>query len=201
MHLLLLLALASLAPGRYVGIAAAGRVDLELTADGHAIYGGAPYRWRLEASPKSGDTLRLTAEHGELALRFVDGCLLGPPFGRVCLTSAPLPPETSPPAPPRPEAWRGAWAHTASGGTLVLELRPDGAYEMRQPEAKTTGRWRGDAGGFTLIPAGGAPLRYRARRSGPDLWVGGGDLPGEVRFRRFEGPRYTPPPPVSGGDP
>lgn len=193
---MLFLLLASLGPGRYVGAAPDGRVDLELRADGSAFFGGAAYRWRL-----AGDTLHLGGDHGPLALRVDGDCLVGPPFGRVCLVPAPLPPVRRPPASPRPEAWRGRWAHTASGGTLVVVMTADGTYEMRQPEQTTTGRWRGDRAGFTLVPEGGEALRYRARRDGEDLVVSGGDLPTEVRFRRWRPDRYNPPPPVSGGDP
>ncbi len=183
MHLLLLLA--SLAPGRYVGTAPDGRVDLELRVDGTAVFGGAPYAWRIE-----GNTLHL----GDLRLRIEGECLRGPPFGEVCLRPAPLPPIVEPRQPPRPEVWRGAWSHTASGGTLVLVLAPAGADEMRQPEGVPGGRWRGDAAGFTLTPAGGQALRYRARREGDELFVSGGDLPSEVRFHRSTEDRYTPPP-------
>ena len=143
----------------------------------------------------------LGADHGDLVLRVDGDCLVGPPFGRVCLKAAPLPPQRHPPKPPRPETWRGGWAHTAIGGTLVVVLAADGAYEMQQSTQTTTGRWRGDATGFTLIPEGGAPLRYRARRDGDALLVSGGDLPSEVRFHRWDPDRYNPPPTVSGGVP
>lgn len=188
MHLLL--ALFALAPGRYVGTAPAGRIDLELRADGTAVFGGAPYSWRID-----GATLHL----GDLALRIDGDCLRGPPFGEVCLRPAPLPPITEPAQAPRPDAWRGAWTHRASGGAVTLTLLPDGRYQMQQPEGVTSGRWRGDARGFTLMPDGGAALRYRARREGEELVVSGGDLPTEVRFRRPDAGRYTPP--LPGGDP
>ncbi len=195
MHLLILL-LASLGPGRYIGTASEGRVELDLGPDERAVFGGAPYRWRI-----ADDRLYLEAPGQKLVLRVDGTCLVGPPFGRVCFEPAPLPPMRHPPKPPRPEAWRGGWAHTASGGTLVVVLAADGVYEMRQSAQTTTGRWRGDATGFTLVPEGGMPLRYRARRDGEALVVSGGDLPSEVRFHRWDVDRYNPAPTVSGGVP
>ena len=203
MHILLLgTLLLALPPGRYIGVVAertpVQRVDLDLRADGTAVFGGARYRWR-----RSGPLLRLVASDGDLTLEVDGQCLEGPPFGRVCLSPAPPLPETPPPTPvpPRPEAWRGAWAHTASGGTLVIELGGDGRYVMRQPGLVTRGGWRGDDGGFTLVPDGGEPLTYAARRQGADLLVGGGDLPTEVRFRRHRAGRYNPVPSPAEGRP
>ncbi|MEZ4466147.1 MAG: hypothetical protein R3F43_17265 [bacterium] len=101
----------TLAPGRYAGEAAAGRVWLVLEADGAATFGGVPCRWH-----QIDDALHLEGE-APLVLRLdADGrCLTGPPFGRVCLRRIEV--AEPPPPPPRvqPSALVGAWQHTASG--------------------------------------------------------------------------------------
>lgn len=175
----------ALGPGWYAGRVPAGRVWLVLRADGTSTYGGAAYGWRIE-----GDTLHLTgAQPLDLKVETRNGqpCLVGPPFQRVCLS--PVPVAEPPPAPARrqPAQWVGRWKHAATGGRLVVVLEVDGRYRMIQdvvgdPEAETAGTWQGDEAGVVLEPAGGTPLRYRARRAGPDLLLGGGDLPLDVRF-------------------
>ncbi|MCB9547492.1 MAG: hypothetical protein H6706_16830 [Myxococcales bacterium] len=177
----------TLAPGRYVGVVDTGIVWLVLAADGAATYGEAPYRWR-----QADGVLHLDGPTPlALTLDAAGRCLTGPPFGHVCLRPVPVVEPT--PAPPveRPAAFVGAWQHTASGGTLRLDLSPDGGYVMVQqatgdPVVETRGAWHGDAAGLVLTPAGGGALRYRARRAGADLLLGGGDLPLDVRFSPVE---------------
>lgn len=170
-------------PGRYVGVTAGGRVGLELRGDGSAVFGEAAVRWA-----RTGDVLVLTPAVGapyEVAvIREGDAVVLvGPPFGRMRLEVAAV----DSPAPPVMLPWVGAWVHRASGGALVLRLRGDGVYRMEQrgiagAAFEAAGRWRGEGARLTLTPDGGDPLDYTARREGADLLIGGGDLPGEVRF-------------------
>lgn len=182
---LVLLLAAPLPPGRYAGHAAAGRVDVQLSEDGRAIFGGAAMRWKAE-----GETLVLTAPGGR-ALRLTvrrdarGATLEGSPFGPIRVAPLPSITPTRPPAAIRPLDWVGAWRHTATGGALVLRLRGDGRYEMLRGDADpapASGRWQADDAALILTPDGGPALTYRARRDGPDLIVAGGDLPIEVRF-------------------
>lgn len=174
-----------------MGTADAGQVWLELRADGEARYGFAAYTWQ-----HVGDTLVLTRPDARLTLKVApvaDGFLLeGPPFGRVHLQAAPLPPQTPAARPKRPEAWCGQWIHRATGGHLVLALEADGTYRMVQVATggdtqSTSGQWRADRG-LVLTPDGGAEQRYAARWTEKGLWLSGGDLPLEVHFRRQEVP-------------
>jgi hypothetical protein len=170
-------------PGRYVGVTEGGRVEFELRADGSAVLGEAAVRWTragdvLVLSPAVGAPYEVTVmQEGDAVV------LVGPPFGRMRLERAVV---ESPP-PPVMLPWVGAWVHRASGGALVLRLRGDGVYVMQQrgiagAAFEATGRWRGEGARLTLTPDGGESLDYTARREGADLLIGGGDLPGEVRF-------------------
>ncbi len=188
MHLLILLLTVSLSnalpPGLYRGACEAGRVDLELQ-EGWARFGGLRYAAKVEGATlvleREGQTLRLRVEPGPV--------LLGPPYGRVLLQRQPERPAPPRARPDRPADLRGAWRHQASGGSLTLVLGAEGDYTMRQTGAEDTmGTWRGDAEGITLLPRGGHPQRYRARRKGARLFVSGGDLPGEVAFEPEVGP-------------
>ncbi len=184
MHLIVPLLL-TLAPGRYLAETPAGeRVELVLHADGRALFGGAACAWEQSAG-----ALRLGAH----VLKEDGGCHVGPPFGRLCFSPAPLTVPRDPAPPPAPAPLVGEWVFSGSGGELVLALGAGGAYEMRQPGLVTRGRWRGGDGSLVLVPDGGGPIRYRARRGGADLLVAGGDLPSEVRFRPRRSGRYTPP--------
>lgn len=179
-----------LPPGAYTGHAPGGPVGFELRADGTATLGGAPVGWR-----RDGDTLVITPGAGSpYVVRVTEEAggvvLVGPPFGWLRLEPAGEPAAT---APPVPLPWVGAWLHRATGGALVLHLRGDRTYTIEQrgvpgPAAETTGRWQGEGTRLTLTPTDGAPLDYTARRDGDALVVGGGDLPGEVRFVP-DGPR------------
>jgi hypothetical protein len=173
----------TLQPGFWVGEVPDGRVWLVLRADGPATFGGVDYeRWRIE-----GESLHLEGPQ-PLEVKVKSGpCLVGPPFGRVCLNRVAVAEPAPPPPRLHPPAWVGRWQHTASGGQLLLEVGADGHYQMTQvvvgdEAAVTAGTWHGGAEGLTLEPAGGPPLPYRARRVGPDLFISGGDLPLEVRF-------------------
>lgn len=189
MTLLLLTGLLALAPGRYAGESAAGLVWVWLKADGTARFGGAEFTWR-----QAGETLRLDgAQPLTLTIVEVEGrtCLDGPPFERICLTPAPLSTVKPPPKRVQPPALVGRWQHVATGGSLDLLLIADGRYVMRQAATgdaaeRTTGRWHGTDDTLTLTPDGGAALAYRARRTGSNLLISGGDLPMTVRFARVD---------------
>lgn len=182
------LALLALAPGRYLGEAPSGQVWLWLKADGAAEFGGAPVTWRIDGDQlvmRGAETWRLTIVESKTGT-----CLTGPPFKRLCLTPAPLAALAPAPVRQRPAAWIGGWRHEATGGSLSLMLTEDGRYRMQQAAtgdapSETVGVWHGTADALTLIPDGGHPLTYRARRAGPSLFIGGGDLPMEVRFARL----------------
>lgn len=186
---LIVASLLALAPGRYAGDSPAGLVWVWLNPDGSARFGGVDCAWRQE-----GEILHLDGPT-PLALRVVTragrACLEGPPFERICLTPAPLAP-VQPVAPQvQPPALVGGWRHEASGGALDLLLAADGRYTMLQAATgdaaeRTHGRWHGTAEQLTLIPDGGPPVAYRARRAGASLLIGGGDLPMEVRFGRVD---------------
>lgn len=201
----------TLTPGRYATTAGDRWLELTLRADGGAVFGGAPYRWAMQAGvlelkPPGGEPLRLTA-----ATRGGQPTLLGSPFGPLIVRRLPpLPPDLErganrEPAPdaaadaaadaapepaalsPRPFAWRGTWLHRGPHGEVVLRLVGDGSYTqtrltLGQPPRATSGRWSADFGALILHPAGGGPTRYAARRDGPDLELWGGDLPQRVRF-------------------
>lgn len=178
-----------LAPGRYAGTSAEGRVDLTLYDDGRAVFGGAALRWRAEGAiivlrAPGGGERRLVVERDDAGAAFTD-----PTLGRVQLRPLPAIEPVRAPAPVRPLAWIGAWRHRASGGELALRLRADGRYEMQQDGADPQGgAWQAVEGTLVLTPDGGPPLGYRARLEGGALVVGGGDLPVEVRFSA-DGPR------------
>jgi hypothetical protein len=138
----------ALAPGRYLGESASGDVWLWLKADGSAEFGGAPVQWRIE------DDVLLLEGRSAWRLTIVERkgrtCLEGPPFKRICLTAAPLAEAPPPPARQRPSGWTGAWRHVATGGSLTLQLEPDGHYRMQQaatgdPVEDTQGRWHAEA--------------------------------------------------------
>ncbi|MGK0361503.1 MAG: hypothetical protein ACI9U2_003821 [Bradymonadia bacterium] len=184
----------TLAAGRYAGDSDAGRVWIWLKRDGAAEFGGVAYRWRQADGRLQLDGIHPKTEPLSLTITAVKArtCLDGPPFTRVCLTAAPLP-APAPIAPrQRPTHLRGAWRHSATGGTLTLALTANGRYTMHQAATgdaaeQTHGQWHGDDAHLSLIPDGGERLTYRARRAGPDLFISGGDLPMTVRLSTVDG--------------
>lgn len=175
-------------PASFEGYAIDGRVDLELRADGSARFGGA------ECRATTGGALVLTCGAQTYTLE-VSGdadapVLLGPPFGRVDLRRVERPAETPPAPPPPPDrSLAGAWRFEASGGALTLVLAGDGGYTMLQEAtggapSTSTGRWQSDGESLTLVPEGGAALRYRVARGDDRLRIGGGDLPSDVELRK-----------------
>lgn len=209
-----ILALALVAGGHYEGVCDQGRVTLTLGLDGAARYGGADFTWRREGealilAPAEGPalTLQITEGPGEIVLT-------GPPFGRLWLRPTRLPGPAAaptPPAEPPPAEAAGRWRYSASGGTLILELNPSGAFRMIQrfesplagapgPDRVSVGRWtgqRGAADALILIPHGGGPVTYRFQRAGGRLLIRGGDLPTMVGFEQVQGDQIADPPPTS----
>ncbi len=107
MHLIVPLLL-TLAPGRYLAETPAGeRVELVLHADGRALFGGAACAWEQSAG-----ALRLGAH----VLKEDGGCHVGPPFGRLCFSPAPLTVPRDPAPPPAPAPLVGEWVFSGSGG-------------------------------------------------------------------------------------
>ena len=185
-----------LTAGRYAATAGDRFFELTLEADGRAVFGGAPYRWSmsdgvLTLQAPGGRALSLTA-----TTRGGQPTLLGDTLGALTLRRLPpLPDDGGAPGAvttgtegfARPLAWRGAWIHRADRGEVALRLTGDGRYTqtryvLGQPPRETTGRWTADLDALILHPTGGRPIRYAARRSGPDLELWGGDLPRRVRF-------------------
>ena len=82
------------------------------------------------------------------------------------------------------ESLEGLWRFEGPRATLLLHLAPGRRFQMQRPGRETLGRWRQGDGALWLRPDGGAELRYRFRRQGDQLWLGGGDLPDWRLFRR-----------------
>lgn len=185
-----------LTAGRYAATAGDRFFELTLSADGRAVFGGAPYRWSM-----SDGVLTLQAPGGHLlsltaTTRGGQPTLLGDALGALTLHRLPPLPggadasdatQAGTKGLARPLAWRGTWIHRADRGEVALRLTADGRYTqtryvLGQPPRETTGRWAADLDALILHPSGGRPIRYAIRRSGPDLEVWGGDLPRRVRF-------------------
>ncbi len=165
--------LCALPPGRYVGHGPQGPMRVELGVDGRALLGGAAYRWRADGD----DALVFEGPGGRFRFVVDPGpCLVGAPLGRLCLEPDDAPPAVAPEPPEPPEAFAGTWQDVGGDGHFRLTLDPDGRFVADG----VGGRWQRFGETLVLTFDVGGAVRYRARREGDRLRIGGASLAGEL---------------------